>query len=1253
MPTIGITYRSSTSANNEALFYSGATQTAILLAELCDALGYAVIMVDASNQDASWWDKIPSRPCKNLYETSGLDLLIDVDGRVSSDERGRCAAHAVVFLRSFLAFREMDASVYLESPYVARDMANVHEIWCWDIMNPTIAAIQTLFPCPIRRVPFIWSPTVAAAFKRAPSYQPNGQWSIHVAEKNVENTSSSVIPLVGIRHICNTTDVKATYVVHNMEAIKDNKFLKENVLDNIRVEHLPLLITPKAPFYDWLHEHNVAVLSHSRFVPLRIGLLNALWLGFPVVHNSPVLRDLHPLLEALYYESNSLTGMARAVQRLSQWTPACADAIQSAMMQWSVAANLDAWREIVVVSAMSAAAPLALPLVIPLKSVESPLAVRAAHADTPLPPAAPLVLPLKSAAPVIIAFSDMWPGFNYDQNYFLDALRHFTGKSFRGMAYDATIPPAVVIFGPHSDNWKQIPYPKIFFSGEHWTPPTDPSIQLFLTSSRVEDDTHVRVPTWMMFIDWFSGNGLPVGCEDNPIRLPLSMAMTPHAIGFSDRPSFCGFVVSNPCCAMRNATFETIHAYRAVDSGGGLYNTIGGLLALKYPGGGCGDISKYQFFSQRKFTISFENMQQAGYITEKLLHAKMAGCVPLYWGDSDAATDFVANSFVNVSGTTDPQVVLSVMKRLEAHPDLCAQMAATPILNEEKRDLALKGMKRMCDAIMGVMERTSKVPLALPVRDLAVKTFVVNLDHRRDRWDALLAAHPPLAQAERIPAVYGKTLEMTDFIYRIFEHNTFQWKKSVIGCSMSHLTIWDKIASSEGWYMILEDDVRFAANWQTWLSSAMKEIPSDADLLYLGGVLPPNLVALPSVLSAVNSHWSAIQPNTLFSPLPQPLFHFCTYSYLLSHKGARKLMDYLLDSEKKSFVAVDHLLGQVGLVKYVATPLLASCFQDTDPAYLTASFNSPVGCAYDSDICKELDCFSDTDLAPFKQNAEKKPLVLHKLGEEMQDLFERVWLEDIFQRPIQLAPVENIQLFPHSWFMVQRPHIAAFLALFQKLEEARIPFHILHLSDEFGADDLSFYSFSMCQTVIRNYIRADLPVLPHVHVIPLGYHHKPTSAKPWDKRDLVWSFHGTDWFNRSEQLKAFTACVPYSCTLQPHWNHPTATKERPYLALLGNSQYCPILKGQHAETFRLYEALEAGCLPITTITDAAYLAWIEEHLGLSSLYSWEKGVDAIRMGENQECLRCTVGERWAKWKDLVRAVCHTALGPYLQRMLPM
>jgi len=1260
MPLIGITYRAS-----DDLFYSGWNQTALLLHELMTTLGFEVILVDMSNSDTKWWPTYPMPSTintTNLYQMPHVDLLIDIDGRVHPDVRNEFAQKTVVFLRSFLQFTEMDASVYIETPYVTRSMNHVHEVWCWDLLNPanTIPSIQTLFLCPIRRVPFIWSSAVAEHYSKGKMgvFLENESWSVHVAEKNKENTSSAVLPLVAIRELCQKKVLNAKYLIHNMDAIKDNRFLKENVLDNIESDKLPLQMVPKEAFYSWLSDRSI-LLSHSRFTTLRVGLLNAIWMGLPVIHNSPVLRDLHPLLGSMFYRGNEISGICSAFSAFigssNAYYVALPDIRLAILAQYGIFANQETWKAlveetlsapIVTRAVLPATLPTALPAVVPAA----------------LPAVIPSVQPITfDQANLLVAFSDMWPGFNYSSNFITDALRNHLGSNciVQGVPYDSSITPHLILCGPYTENWKQITStaPKVFFTAEHWSEPS--GFDLYLTSSRVEDDKHLRLPVWMTFIDWFSGaTTLPTNTEDNPIRLPLHFAMTPHPVGFAERKEFCGFVVTNPICTIRNEAFQAINSYKKVNSGGALYNNIGGPLALKYPGGGCGDLSKNAFFAEHQFTISFENAQVPGYITEKVLHAKMAGCVPLYWGDANTDSDFVPNSFLNLSAISDPARVVDVIKKLEANPAMCATIASTPILNEEKKKKALDVLTRICQRMLALIP-SSVIPSVLPsihAIDGIQKTYVINLDTRPDRWKKLMEAEPYLeSMVERVSGVNGKTLTMNPFIYNMFNKNEFQWKKSIIGCNLSHISIWSKIAvEKEGdYFLVLEDDVRFQKGWMDQWKTYLSHIPADADLLYLGGVLPPNKPALPLASQKYNDYWSFIQPNTLFSPVPLPVFHFCAYSYILTRAGAQKLMTYLFESEQKSFTVSDHLLGHpsVGLKKYFTNPLLSYCFQEDDSTYVNSQFNDlHREDTFDSDIWNNKECFTQEELAPFLPNvaapavepSSSDHLVYFFPGEQSANQpYEMKWLNEILPYPIRLTPLMDQTEIGHNfWFLVQRPYVPQMVKLFQELEMTQIPFKVIHLSDEFEKDDITFYSYSMCTAVFRNYIREEALKMPHVITAPLGYHQYPTQTpKKFNERDLVWSFHGTDWFERSTQLREFVSFVPYSCHLQPHWNHPTATKEKLYLTHMGNSKFCPILKGQNPETFRMYEALESGALPVTTITDEKYLAWIETNLGLSSLYNWTQPSAVLANEKIGENIRIITMVRWNAWKQRVKKAC--------------
>jgi GR25 family glycosyltransferase involved in LPS biosynthesis len=69
-----------------------------------------------------------------------------------------------------------------------------------------------------------------------------------------------------------------------------------------------------------------------------------------------------------------------------------------------------------------------------------------------------------------------------------------------------------------------------------------------------------------------------------------------------------------------------------------------------------------------------------------------------------------------------------------------------------------------------------------------------------------------------------------------------------------------------------------------------------------------DLILCTEVLEHVNDSWGKIKPNTLFgNKEPLPLFHFCTYRYILTKSGAKKLLNWI---EKMGAInPIDHVLG--------------------------------------------------------------------------------------------------------------------------------------------------------------------------------------------------------------------------------------------------------------------------------------------------------------------------------------------------------
>jgi hypothetical protein len=79
-----------------------------------------------------------------------------------------------------------------------------------------------------------------------------------------------------------------------------------------------------------------------------------------------------------------------------------------------------------------------------------------------------------------------------------------------------------------------------------------------------------------------------------------------------------------------------------------------------------------------RFSIAFENETVEGYVTEKLINAYLAGCVPLYSGTEDAFEIFNKRSLIYVDDFDDmssaASYILTVAKDQELYSSLCTEL---------------------------------------------------------------------------------------------------------------------------------------------------------------------------------------------------------------------------------------------------------------------------------------------------------------------------------------------------------------------------------------------------------------------------------------------------------------------------------------------------------------------------------------------------------------------------------------------------
>ena len=336
---------------------------------------------------------------------------------------------------------------------------------------------------------------------------------------------------------------------------------------------------------------------------------------------------------------------------------------------------------------------------------------------------------------------------------------------------------------------------------------------------------------------------------------------------------------------------------------------------------------------------------------------------------------------------------------------------------------------------------------------------------------------------------------------------------------------------------------------------------------------------------------------------------------------------------------------------YFLDPLVAGCYQDDDPTYKTSDFNNFNRVdGFDSDLWNNDERFDITrmnmnvelNIPKALQEAREKNLeiiqpqipssrfyVLESQKLEWNTLYESAWLYEMLGKPkiidLQLLNGTENMKDKNPIFIVMKAHIEEYTKLFRSYEEKNINFYVIHLSDEHSLDDISFYDLSCCKGVVRNYFRNNLS--NKVLVLPLGYHYTINSGieSPYERtpqlpfRRNIWSFHGTNWCNRKDILDPLQVLGDHTYKLYDNWNDANSLKQKEYCSMLLDSIFIPCVGGQNAETFRFYESLECGCIPIL-VNDASseYFGFISNYIPLLNLPNWQVVPDVIQQMLNDK-----------------------------------
>jgi GR25 family glycosyltransferase involved in LPS biosynthesis len=1599
-----------------SFFSNGQSSVALALADSLQALGHSIVFVNIAATNA-WWDDCAA--LKEKYEVrhltewdakgyDALDMFIDIDGYISPAHRNKVSKNVVVFVRKPTVVHELESAVYpVQQPI--RNLRECSAVWTWAHYNKQDVHILELLACgrPVFRIPYLWSSAAAEthgaslpawldATQEAEQSIQGLPWTAHVAETNTSMCSNLTLPVVIASYAKTHTKVPMMEVMcHNSQQIEKQQFFQENVYAHTKVPELRVQYLGRQRVADWRQHGKSFILSHMRFNTVKAIHLDAAWNGIPIVHNSPVLRIIGCGLERLYYSDNSIVEANKAIELMHE------DYIgrQGIFAEGALETIRATIRE-----RFSARVGNSL-----YEALTNAVNGKAAVAVAEVTVVADAVATAPSSV-LRVGFSDLWQDANTDYNFWTLLLTEACRQLKRSVriepclitetnAADAVNRIDVLFFGPFGTVYKQVAaeVPKVHITGENTPSVFGHGVFLNLGFDETDEDRGVyRFPLWKQYLDWFGAD------QDrliNPKTMPLDSVVSVDTEALLAKKKFCAFVVSNPTNPVRNAAFQWLSQYKKVDSAGRLFNNIGEDIFTITGGGGGGELKKLEFLKDYKFCLTYENSRRDGYVTEKLLAAKAAGCVPIYWGAQNVCDDFAEGSFLNANNFQTPDELISAVRALDEDDDAwlamvtkpafrveavrkelahiarlivakvlgmdvavdipemlgggtTAEAAALGLARREKdeakdvptdvlkddtlllapsasanvkwngktmlvtfatqrfvqsllhwlqtsamrvkadpslrirvylgddvdtmqqnllksqypdvevckvpsktlkvdgfadlwepqhfawklwiyqqlvREAALEGTlvwymdagsiivrwpekwlsvaasqglcmledneqkndqwchKEFCSRLAvtgeelaahqvvgGIMAFVCGAPLAwrvfteawtygkvrdiivgpkwsgtrtdgrpyghrhdqsilsilrlrhkVPVEPLATvynheslrrtaksgaclyvhrghikehinfaprigEVHLINLARRPDRIKRFKENHGVWTKEVCLrPAFDGKQLTLTPALARLFAPNDFFWKKAVMGCALSHLSLWLELASESGAcenYLVLEDDVKFSPDWLARWEEAAKEIPADYDVLYLGGVLPPNRKGYEGLLEPVNASWARVRENQMFGqPTPTRYFHFCNYAYILSRRGAQKILQGL-GKRGGYYTSADHMICNrvEDMNHYMLNPLIAGCYQDDDPKYANSQFNdfSRVD-AFDSDLWNNNDRFAEAEIraaiGAWNDNdlpnllgmalvdgrkvadvavagsagegvitgdgAKTKPLHLYTVGTHQisaSALMEYSWLRELCGETldsISVLAADHEPLDTHPIFVIMRPHIGEYLPVFARYESLGMPFSVLHLSDEAGVDPIQWVSYKSCVQVLRIYPRAELKGVAKVVTIPLGPNRRLMSENVDLKiRKTIWSFFGTGWQQRAEKLAPWADLEPFEAKFYSSWADKEQLSAEEYSQVCLRTVFMPCPGGQNPETFRFYEALEHGCVPVYVRCSGDDLFWamLQSHLPLREYSTWDESLkDAVGLLQNPAALlayREALMAAWTTWK---------------------
>ena len=144
-----------------------------------------------------------------------------------------------------------------------------------------------------------------------------------------------------------------------------------------------------------------------------------------------------------------------------------------------------------------------------------------------------------------------------------------------------------------------------------------------------------------------------------------------------NKTKFCAAVISNSknfrnYTSFRLKFIQKLNSYKHVDMGGSFLNDVGGKID-----------NKIQFLSSYKFSISMENSDGDGYVSEKIIESLISGTIPIYYGDYLIDEYINPKVYILIRGEKDIDSKIEYIKKIDKDEKLYKSILKEKIFNND------------------------------------------------------------------------------------------------------------------------------------------------------------------------------------------------------------------------------------------------------------------------------------------------------------------------------------------------------------------------------------------------------------------------------------------------------------------------------------------------------------------------------------------------------------------------------------------